>query len=291
MHDHLEWSNPLRRVAIGLAKPNLRSFLICCRPLRYRQWSTIRRMGLVIKRFGHLRRKYYRRSIETFRNVIANPLLRRPTANFLHIRKSGGSAVWNALINKASRDFDVRMHRHEVPLPAIENGFVFFVVRDPISRFESGFYDRQRQGRPKYNKPWTPSESIAFGQFDSPNEIGLALYGADHDMAMQALTGISHVRSSYWDWFIDEDYFRSRIDDILFIGRQENLQTDFRLLCDRLGVNASLPSDPVTAHRNPNTREPLSPVAAENLREWFKDEYSFMKVCEEAKQVVDSRFV
>ena len=37
------------------------------------------------------------------------------------------------------------------------------------------------------------------------------------------MRAIGHVRSSYWDWFKDPDYFKRRSDHILWIGHQESL--------------------------------------------------------------------
>jgi hypothetical protein len=162
---------------------------------------------------------------------------RRPVAHFLHIGKTGGSAVKVAMRRaEGSAKFRVVPRRHEIHLDAIpEEDQFFFTVRDPIERYVSGFLSRQREGRPKFDIPWNECEAAAFPEFQSPDALAVALTagGAEQRNAEAAMRGIVHVRSSYWDWFGDADYFRSRADHILWVGHQENL--DLKPLARVLG--------------------------------------------------------
>ena len=54
-----------------------------------------------------------------------------------------------------------------------------FFVRDPISRFVSGFNSRLRKGLPKMYFPWAPGEKLAFSRFATPNQLALALSSSD----------------------------------------------------------------------------------------------------------------
>jgi hypothetical protein len=157
-------------------------------------------------------------------------------------------------------------------------------VRDPISRFLSGFLSRQRQGRPRYHVRWTPEEALAFQQFQRANDLAEALSADDprHALAVRAMRGIGHVRDSYWDWFGSESYLLERADDILLVGRQETLTADFARLRQLLSLPASvaLPTDEKEAHRNPAQLDRhLSQAARENLRAWYERDYQFLEFC------------
>ena len=102
--------------------------------------------------------------------------------------------------------------------------------------------------------------------------------------ADRALSGIIHVNSSYWDWFVDEPTFRARAGDVLFIARQAYLSEDFAHLAKRLGLEgaASLPDDPSRAHRAPTTdNRTLSDTARDALRARLAPEYTFLELCAE----------
>lgn len=208
--------------------------------------------------------------------------------HLLHIGKTGGTALKHALQQQpVTRRYVVFLHPHRIRLRDIPEGErVFFFLRDPIPRFISGFYSRQRQGRPRIFSPWSREESEAFNRFHTPNELALGLSADSREKkeaAERAMRGIQHVRDSYWYWFENEEYFLSRRQDILFIGRQERLADDFEILKQKLGLSSrlSLPSDDLTAHRNPaglDTR--LDEEAMRNLQEWYQADYRFLELCQ-----------
>lgn len=213
----------------------------------------------------------------------------RQIVNLLHIGKTGGTAIKHVFRqNLDTEKAAIFIWRHVVTLKHVPEGEkVIFVTREPISRFISGFFSRQRQGLPRHHMPWTPAEERAFAEFTTPNELGLALSstnGAKRERAETAMRGIKHVGSSYWDWFVDETYFRSRFPDILYIGRQENLSADFQVMKNLLGLPAAadLPNDDVQAHRNPVTaNKKLEEAALANLKRWYVREFEFLDVCRE----------
>jgi hypothetical protein len=128
-------------------------------------------------------------------------------------------------------------------------------------------------------------EAIAFGRFATPNELANALSSKDDELklaAEHAMKSIGHVRSSYWDWFENEEYFTSRRPDILFVGFQETLDRDIQRLKSKLGiaVDLRLPDGDVEAHRTPSNLDVrLDQEAVENLRRWYADEYKFVELC------------
>ncbi len=208
-----------------------------------------------------------------------------PPLHFLHIGKSGGTAIKHAL-GPIAPIANVVFHPHWIQLGRIPTGErVFFFLRHPLSRFISGFYSRQREGRPRYVAKWTPDEAEAFGHFRTPGELAGALSAnnaAVRESAERAMRGIGHVRARYWDWLVDPSYLQSRAGDLYFIGLQENLTDDFATLKARLGIapGVSLPDDDINAHRNPTSLDrSLDEQASRNLADWYAEDFVAMREC------------
>ncbi len=219
--------------------------------------------------------------------VAANRLRGRQVVHFLHIGKTGGSAIKVALRPcRCTGRFLLKLHPHRVTLRDVRRGEkIVFFVRDPVGRFVSGFYSRQRKGQPLYFREWSPEEEAAFRLFATPNDLATALSSGVRDRreaAANAMRSIPHVRTSYWYWFENEGYFLSRSSDILFIGLQESLADNFAVLKEMLKLPESvrLPQDDVAAHRNPRDLDAhLDPEAIKNLKAWYAADYDFIKLC------------
>ena len=207
--------------------------------------------------------------------------------HFLHIGKTGGSAVAHALRpHTESSVCQLFLHRHPIKLHHIPRGEgVVFFLRDPISRFTSGFYSRQRQGRPRYFTAWKEEERIAYHHFSTPNQLAVALSSPNAEekaRAVAAMQSIYHLKSSYWNWFGDEQYFRSRLSDIFFVGRQERLEEDFETLKLKLKLPSAirLPDDDILAHRNPgHLNTTIEQEGVNNLKDWYQNDYLFIELC------------
>jgi hypothetical protein len=210
------------------------------------------------------------------------------SVHFLHIGKTGGTAVKYALSQHlAESPYAICLHGHDFKLRDVPQGegFVFF-LRDPIARFVSGFYSRQRQGQPRGLWPWRPEEREAFEHFGTPNELAMGLSSRQEEnrtRAQEAMKRIRHVKNSYWRWFESEEYFRSRLSDVFFIGFQESLAEDFCALTAKLGLpDSELPDDDIHTHRNPRDLDTaLESEAIENLKRWYQDDYRFVRLCKE----------
>jgi hypothetical protein len=215
-------------------------------------------------------------------------VFRRPRAHMLHIGKTGGTALKAVLESVApgTGPFDLITHRHDWRLPDVPAGDkVFFVVRDPVQRFVSGFNSRLREGRPRYHTPWIASEQEAFERFGSADALGRALFGDDSEQrvaAHRAMISIWHVRDSYWDWFRSREYLESRVEDLLAIVWMPDLTASFSRLCAALGLPDStrLPTDELRAHRSPaDVDRTLSDEAIANLQRWYARDYAFLDFC------------
>jgi len=207
--------------------------------------------------------------------------------HLLHIGKTGGTAVKHALKPyRVTKHYVITRHGHRQTLRDIPEGEgVIFFLRDPLTRFVSGFNSRLRQGEPRFSNPWTEGERAAFNRFDTSIRLAEALSSADEELrnnAVAAMRSIAHVRDSYWRWFESEQYFVSRIDDIVFIGFQENLSKDFATLKSILGLppGVNLPTDDILAHKTPeHLDKTLGDVAAGNLRNWYAEDIKFFSQC------------
>lgn len=205
--------------------------------------------------------------------------------HFLHIGKTGGTALGNA-VRAADPETDLILHGHAVTLADIPEGQrVFFFLRDPVTRFSSAFYSRLREGRPMTYRPWKPEEALAFGLYQTPSALAEDLDSPDagaREAARAAMRGIGHVRSSFYDWVIDDDYFQSRLDDIAFIGFQETFETDLHHLQAEglIPAGATPPTDDVQAHRTPPRFDrTLSDDAVRAVRDWYARDIGFYNRC------------
>jgi hypothetical protein len=219
--------------------------------------------------------------------VEIRPQIRLPPAvgsapvHLLHIGKTGGTAI-KAALRPYRAAAGIQYHKHQTTLADLPPGErVVFFVRDPISRFVSGFNSRLRKGLPRYDVPWNDQEKEAFSLFQTPDQLAAALSARDlalRERAYMAMLGIRHVKTSYRDWFGDEQALEARLADIVFIGLQEELNSDFEALKTLLNIppEAALPKDDVSTHRTPDGLDrALSPEAEANLKEWFAEDVRF----------------
>lgn len=215
------------------------------------------------------------------------PWRQKTTVHYMHIGKTGGNAFKDAVKNhRHTRKYHLLLHTHNFVLNEVPPGEkVIFALRHPVSRFVSGFYSRQRMGKPRNNVPWTDAEAAAFAKFKTAQDLGLALSADDparRAAAERAMGGIGHVRDSFYRWFDSEAYFLSRLDDILYIAFQETLGEDFENLKKRLGLpqHLTLPGDEVASHRNPDVVDTrLDDASRRNLLAWYADEVRFFELC------------
>lgn len=237
------------------------------------------------------------------------------TIHFLHIGKTGGSAIKEAMkrgikeqeiyakakklkdgrildIKDLSGEFDqIVMHKHSTSLMEIpETDWFFFCIRDPISRFVSGFHSRQRQGKPRYNVPWNPKEERAFRHFKSPNELAEALSSSSPNTrgkATRAMRNIRHVNTSLSKWLVDPIYLNKRESNLLYILEQKTLSIDFEKLLQLMHFKRqlNLSNDQILTHQanSPKNNIALSDLALRNLNNHYEKDMEFYKCLTELK--------
>jgi len=218
----------------------------------------------------------------------------RPGArlHFLHVGKTGGTAI-----KRAMRAGGVRrtpygrlvLHRHRFTLRDVpEDDFIVFCVRDPVARFASGFYSRRDKGRPRHDVEWSPAEAKVFAAFATPEQLAGALAGDDPEQRELAEFALRHVRHLSLQRRIvgPVPELRRRLDHVVFIGRQETLDADWKQLKAVLEIDRdlALPTDPVEAHRRTTPERPdFDEVQLAALRDWYARDYRLLRFCEEVR--------
>ena len=214
----------------------------------------------------------------------------REPIHFLHISKTGGTNLVN-LLEKVNADQDRYFfikRGHDTRLRDLPKSHrYFFTVRDPISRFVSGFYSRQREGKPRHLVEHTTEERLAFAQFAKPNELAAALQ-PDHSKyreAVEAVNSISHTRRHMFHNFGDSFDFLSERPPLMVL-RQEHLSEDVISLFCQLGIDIdpTLSTDPRVAHNNDYGgfgAIPLTAMESNNVRRWYQRDYELLSSIEE----------
>lgn len=203
----------------------------------------------------------------------------------LHIPKTGGTALHSAL--GAIPDGTFRLHGHLIRLDDIPRGEkVIFSIRDPISRFVSGFNSRLRKAQPRGYIEWTPVQQEGFRLFPTPNALAEALSDPDLEMrrwATRLIRDMFHTAVPLSYWLDSIEYLQARSSDIPCILYQPELGADFEVLKDLLGLPAdlSLPSDPLETHETPDGFDThLSERAIGNLQAWYRGDFVFFEAAQ-----------
>jgi|GEM_PF-1118313 len=210
----------------------------------------------------------------------------RRVLHFLHISKTGGTAIKSSLAGRFNTDrYHVLVTPHPFRLRDVPKGEAFaFILRDPIRRFVSAFNHRLAEGRPAYCDPWTKAERKVFTQFPDANSLGRALASSDRKVSRQAAWAMRHVAlldTPYTFWLGSLSYLRSRDSDLCFIGFQESLTEDFARFQTIAGYPevVCLPTDAGKANRTGSSSTKLDPEAERALRVWYAEDYALHEYC------------
>lgn len=214
--------------------------------------------------------------------------------HYLHIGKTGGSAIKNAIHGENERERIVidniifYLHGHPITMQQIPKGEkVLFFLRDPTKRFISAFYERfTKEKHPSF--PWSQDEHEAFNNFKTPNELACAL-SSNKDItrrqAEAAMNTIEHIRSPLISWVKSTSYLQERRNDVIMIGLQEMLNEDFLSLKNMLKLpdHIQLPSrGDIKSNTMPKGLDTnLSPTAESNLRQWYAKDYELVQIAKE----------
>ena len=221
------------------------------------------------------------------------------TLHFIHIGQTGGTSIKRALRGAKLAYWHeenahkvpetpygrIQLHPHRFRMRHVPpEDHVFFCLRDPIERFLSAFYSRMNKGQPRYYVEWSDVERRAFEAFPTPQRLAGALASADvgeRSLAKLALRNIRHMGLMLG--VVTPTQLYSRPGQVVYIGRQETLATDWEQLklLLRLPPDLKLPTAQVEAHRREASLDTtLDPAAVAALRKWYRDDYLLLKYCD-----------
>lgn len=210
---------------------------------------------------------------------------------FLHIGKTGGSAIRDAIYKlqgeKAKSPIEIYGHRNTLAeiLADRPDRRVFFVIRDPVSRFVSGFNSRFRKGKWGTND-WSPREAKIFTTFSTPNEMAESLTSEDEALraiATKGMGGSVHFKFGLRHCLGSVEFLEQSAERLAFIGHLPTLTQDFEVLKRLIGVPADIelpPENQPMFHKTPSSQErKLSNLGEQNIRDHYKDEYPIYEWC------------
>jgi hypothetical protein len=205
--------------------------------------------------------------------------LRRRRLHFLHIGRTGGTAL-NFALSPYARRLGATFHGHDQTLQKVRPGETAVVlVRDPVDRFVSGFNNRLRKGRPRRLLEWSRAEADAFRRFKTPNALAEALSAEDDKVrghAAEAMNGISHTGRRLSYWLDSPAYLRQRAADLIFVGATDTLDEDFPRLLRVLGLRDTvrLPTQPMDRYATPaGVETALSETGRANVARWYQADH------------------
>jgi len=210
---------------------------------------------------------------------------------FLHIGKCAGTQIAQIARQIAERAEQVKIVKmnHDVYLTDLKKiPQYFFSIRDPLSRFRSGFYSRKRKGAPRIYSEWSDHEAVAFHDFEHANDLAESLFeeGELGKKAFAAIKSIRHTSQDLTDWFCQRGNFLELYPPIWII-RQEHFKDDLSVFLDRSQVGLTtddilISPDHNSAHSNDYRGLPiLSAKAKRKLKIWYAQDVEFYRICEQ----------
>ncbi len=177
-----------------------------------------------------------------YRNVKRSPWsadMRDKQFIFVHVPKSGGSSVWEALsTEKRWLPMLEEYYAHDKRLA--EMSFKFAFVRNPWDRLVSAYHYVLHHDKNQVTVAWARKWLAGSESF----EVFL------HNLRRKS--GLRHIVMTHHHFIPQADYVsedgRIAVD---FLGRYENLVEDFRFICCKLGTEtAQLPWSNRSARRD-----------------------------------------
>tara|TARA_B100001057_G_scaffold490230_1_gene578068 strand:- start:1318 stop:2028 length:711 start_codon:yes stop_codon:yes gene_type:complete len=199
---------------------------------------------------------------------------------FLHIGKTAGTQIMHVANQLNDYGVNIKKYHHFIKLADIpSNTKFFFSIRNPATRFVSGFYSRKKKN------DHTLHEKKAFENFNHANDVAENLFSENviGEHAHQAIKSISHNSMHQIDWF--QGKFNFELQPPITIIRQEHFKEDMQRFLNLLNVDLEISNltteDKIIAHKNDYDNVPhLSEKALTNLKRWYVQDYEFYRMCE-----------
>jgi hypothetical protein len=202
---------------------------------------------------AHLR---YQRRYGRFREQRLGPF-QAAGAVFVHIPKTAGVSVTAALFGAAvpAAHMSARQFRRIFGPSQFARLFTFTFVRDPIDRLLSAYSYIQAGGR------GTETDRSAASLIRSCSSIEEF---TEHWLPRRDIQAIPHLRPQ-------TGFVCDRRGDVIvdFVGRFEQLQTDFSVVASRLGQTRELP----LLNQGPVDKPTISAAARRSASEFYADDF------------------
>ena len=217
--------------------------------------------------------------------------LARNVVHVLHIRKTGGTALKNAIRPYHPKIFRRKIwtYQHQTTFAEILHDHpearILFSVRDPAKRFVSGFNSRLRKGQPRRSVGWNAGEQLVFDTFGTPNELAEALNSPDPVKKRDAdwsMKLVLHLSYSLTYWLNSPDYLEQHKENIFYIVEMNTINEDFEYVKSIVGLpaEASLPRGDAARHAAPaGFSSQLSEEGLKNIRNHYCKDYEIYEWC------------
>lgn len=232
---------------------------------------------------------------------------------FVHIGKTGGSSIVDAL-----QCFEIHMKKPKIPPPGT---YLFTWVRNPLKRFVSAFnmshdiintpamkekYDEYTDDNCLYVDSFkdkidngfyfTERYDFLINQFRDANHLAESITSEndqERTLANELMNSeTEHINKGVGFYFDNGEFIKKNRNCIMYVGRFEHMEHDFREITDHLYLMRELPKKRVNKS---NSSKHLSELAVKNLLEFYKDtDYKALQVFHEEgfldKETLDSYY-
>jgi len=212
---------------------------------------------------------------------LKNTNLNKQTINFLHVQKTGGRSLTQYIKMKR---LPIYCNHYIVNVnKPLDN--LFFIIRDPITRYISGFnhmFFIVNVLTSHWSEIYGDKEQYNFfyKHFPTPNILAESLTSSDlmkRNLAYQAFRYINCIKNGYDIWFENIN-----LNDIQYILRFERLQQDINtIFCNKNNISQFHLSNYDTIGKKKWNQENLhmkylSSVAIINLKKIYINDYYFI---------------
>lgn len=200
----------------------------------------------------------------------------------LHVGKTGGTYLKHVIrsnLAEGQNRIALMQHRHklsDVGRNFGSKGRAAFIFREPEARFVSGFYSRQRQGRPQYQSIWQPAEAPVFAFFKSPDALIKGFVSDDPtevSMAHYAMANVSHLKRDYRFHFGSLEDFDQRAHRIVACLEIKDLDANITWFLDRIGLEDAEMPEATPRHETRADLPGLSPEGSAIFRKIYAEEF------------------
>lgn len=220
----------------------------------------------------------------------------------IHVGKSGGSTVCQTLGISQYHIVKPRFRQNEQYVLWLRNPISRFVACFNMSKYHYYWHNRSeelrircgfpdlgdnpaRPERPEGNKfpIQPPAYEYMINYFETANEVAESLDSVDSRRKQIATSLINHVHghlATSLGWYTDSGQFvRRHKANIYFVGRQEHMDADMNLLCDKIGIPRVETLKKWRENRySPAETKLLSARAVANLKNHYKHDYAALDV-------------